>query len=440
MGLWRKTPQRLEQILDAELEEIVESISASRKDFAKRSTLQICLGVLLAFILIEIVGNFDKAVMANFAFSFRDPKPNPLTGWDLGAHISSSDVAVFVTALLVFNATFAVAFVATYLVPAQNEEFEYFRTSWAQSVQRLASASASLAITLSITRALEDTGLFAVLVMMSALIVAASLLVNSTYFEQKSAAMAIFDTRKRLAAAVDAKNLFLGELNTEAQVRLSVKEPQDRQEARRQLNRCRTRIAVTCLVILLLEAVGAIAAVPLTGLHGPVSASAWLTGLPLLLQAFLLFGPWALAIATFGQSSFWVRRARKGKFMPAYKAFGILLAVFQVFFWFAAYADTELWPFGVVLAIINFVAIVITVVGVYWGKRYGVGPFKYVTLHALTILDLDKFWAAAAVEEAVKKSQRGSIQSDFISYSTPAEQNGNGHKSGRIFNAKRNRA
>lgn len=395
----------LQQPPEPDPADVLAKMRAFQKEAAKKTAIRIVTSVIALFILIEIAGNFDEFTRDYFAVTTRTFEPDTFTGWHLHAHISTADVTVLVTALLVFNATFAVAFIATFLVSVENKEFEYFRIDWAQTVQVLAVNSASLALTLTITRFFEAPALFVVLTLVTLSVILASQLVNSTFLAKKNAFMAALDWMKKRDDAKAAIEVFLSMFNEITRRRMERIEPSSKKQALEQATRCRIVIVGSCALLVLLESVVVLAVWPVFGVEAPRSVQGWIYSVGYLFFVLLVLAIFPLSFVTFGQSYLWMRVALVRAFSTTLRVIGIIAVVATTLMFFFPYIGTPELLSGGFMLFCNALVVALVTYVVHRGTRTGRGPGKYVALHTLAVLDANALAAQEAYEEAEKQSR-----------------------------------
>jgi hypothetical protein len=444
MSWWWKAKPVQKQLSDSERAELLDSMREGQKEYAKETVIRVGFLVAATFMALELGGNFTEFSRDYFSVMSNTFAPDSFSGWALTAHLRPEDVTVLVTALLVFNATFAVAFVATFLERKLGDgESELFRHDWARRVRLLTSGAAALALTLTLTLLLDDLGLFTVLMIVSSFIVYASLLINSRYFSQFSVSMEVLDADRRVRAADKAKENLLDSLKPSAAKRLKRKtNSQDKQSTRKHVNRKQLAISFYCCLLVFIEATLLLAAFPLFGLRGASNFLVWVVSVTYFFMVLLIFVAIPLALITFGQSFLWVRYARRWWTAQLMQVFSIAIIFVLTFGFIIPYIGTEELPSGLMLLSFNVGCIGVAAIAVYVGKRYGRGPSKHVILLALATVNLEAFLAKDAHEDAWKRSRKQSGKNEALIVSgklDTAKQSGNGHKSGVVINSNRNR-
>lgn len=420
--------------------DVLDKIRQNQKEFASKSALRILISGLAFFFALEVSGNFEV-----IGKSFSNPRENiDLSSWNLSAGLDSSDVTVIVTALLIFNATFAIAFVATFLVEVKETEFDYFRTDWGQKVQTLSVLSASLAASLAITRFQESPGLFVALALAALFIALASQLVNGKFFAQTSAAIAIDDAKRKLKAAKKAREIFLDSVGPQASVRIRTrKEPASVKAAKGLLRRYSRTIL---LYVLLLGVSLGILTIPF-GLvifvkKPPVGtifefltfASMWIFVVLVIVTFFpVWFG------VTVGQVNIWISASQGRKISWFFRVLRTSSVAFVVVVWITL-PGGDGSSLGLFLSTTTMMAALAAATATYIGWRTARGPGKHVVYLSLSQLDLNVATAEAALKEAEKKAAKEKAAPSVVRLELdPSDQGGNGHKSGVVVDKEGNR-
>ncbi|MGN7149292.1 hypothetical protein ACTHQ6_09910 [Arthrobacter sp. SAFR-179] len=366
------------------------------------------------------------------------------SGWSWTAHVRPEDVTVLVTALLVFNATFAVAFVATFLERKLGDvETEMFRTDWANRVRLVTGGAAALAITLTLTRLVDDVGLFTVLIFVSSFTVFAALLINSRYFAELNDSVKLLEAALRVRDADKTKQDLLDSLQPQVAKRLRKKvSPRDTLSARKQLNRKQIAIGLYCCLLVFVEATVLLAIFPLIGLRGAGDFLGWLVSVTYFFLVLLIFVAIPLGLITFGQSFLWVRYARRWWTAQLMQVVSIIAIIALTLGFYIPYIGSEQWASGLLLLALNMASVAVAAAAVYVGKRYGRGPGKHVVMLSLATVHHEAFLAEDAYEHLLKKSKERSGKTETLIVTQKLgmpEQSSNGHKSGVIFNTKGDR-
>ncbi|WP_210479201.1 hypothetical protein [Naasia sp. SYSU D00948] len=335
----------------------------------------------LLFVVIEIAGNLDRFTDVDLVVGAPDVTTSPrldvtfdlLTGWDLTAGITAADATVIVTALLVFAATFGVAFIATFLVPTEATDLDYLRVDWAQTVQQLVAAATALAAAVTATRVADQPALAVALLLVTIGTFAAYGLLHEGFLGQKLARVRLLHAREDVQAAALAFEAFRGTISETAREPLGVGSAGDPERAPRGQGRCRALILVLLLGALVLETVILWLALLWLVATPPPSAGAWAAIALNLLLVSTITTAIPIAVATFGLAAVWAAFARRDRFLAIRVAGLALIGAGPLALPVLSYGDTE--PFTAAIFTVGAIVVVAAaVVAVAVARRTGRGP------------------------------------------------------------------